>query len=246
MFVFTPALSKPEAPRLSGRRRPLTTNESHFLRWRSRTDVRGGRQPPRTFVKTFGSLRQVTAVPSPAAQIQKSPVVVNETQLIVRRARAQRRRREHHSAPCQRLLLTRGHAFATAYSPPLPSALPMATNSWVDPDVLDSMIGATRISEASASASAKNFVMGLSPFGGWLRPPWTRRFAVGDRPTGQQPSASGTSSSSYDPSLSESDSQGAVVVSGSQHLPAHAQPKAFPNRESLASARGGACLSAVP
>jgi len=101
---------------------------------------------------------------------------------------------------CQRLLLTRGDAFATGYSPPPPSALPTATNSWVDPDVLDSMIGATRISEASASASAKSFVIGRPPF-------WRLAATAMDAPFRRRGSshrtssaAIGTRSSPHDPS----------------------------------------------
>src|SRR5262249_61523764 len=51
-----------------------------------------------------------------------------------------------------------------AQSPPPPSALPMATNRCDEPDVPDSMTGATRSSDTSATASARIFVICLSPF----------------------------------------------------------------------------------
>ena len=48
--------------------------------------------------------------------------------------------------------------------PAAASALPMATNIWVEPDVSDSMTGAMRRSEARASVTAMSFVMDESPF----------------------------------------------------------------------------------
>src|SRR5262249_6090829 len=51
-----------------------------------------------------------------------------------------------------------------AQSPPPPSALPMATNRCDEPDVPDSMTGAKRSSDTSATPTPTIFVISLSPF----------------------------------------------------------------------------------
>jgi len=50
----------------------------HLLRSRSRTDVRGGRRPPRAFDETFGSLRQADGGAVAGREIVNTPVVVTE------------------------------------------------------------------------------------------------------------------------------------------------------------------------
>src|SRR5207247_5840524 len=101
----------------------------------------------------------------------------------------ERERRDTDDAPARR-----PHTFRTVYSPPPPSAFPMAANNWVEPVVPDSMTGATRSNEARASVTAMSFVIDVSPFRRLVAPtmgaPFRRRGGETGNSTAKESSVS--------------------------------------------------------